>query len=837
MATSADKQAKILAAAVSRLKRISLQEAFDPYSPDSKPTPAQQQVIDDFGKIGVQYIVAGNRCLGEGTLVATSRGAIPIERVVVGDTVYDENGKAQTVLKTWNNGKKLVGKVTSRGQVLVKVTPEHKFWVVDERRLNNPSKKEVRSLGDWHRVLKSNNTEVSPGTKSVPEAYALGALLGDGCSTVGRSKYIVMSSSQEEIVKETADSLGQFKYEKIPSNNYNWRIYVDRYNSRLKLYNDWCSGNKAHEKIIDIKEISTWDRDSLVRLFAGLIDTDGTLTVSSNRLTIRLGMQAKSVIDAAEWIAQSLWQVTTSRRLDTRTKYVNGPLHILSIGNPHDVRRIYRELNQYIKSSHKRYTEDYNNIGRRSNEFYVGVKFDSSSMEEINTYDITVSGENNVYLLANGLITSNSGKSQLCSRLTAWMLTETHPTWKRPADWADEPLLILVAGRTGKQIEESLLPKITSFLEPGTYKEVRIGNIIQKLEYSNGNRVIFQSLENPNVARERLQSYTAHMAWLDEMPPTAFLMDELQLRVSTKGGMFLASFTPLVSNVEIKRMVDNIREPYGKRYQLKMFDNPVYADPEKQAKEIAKMASLPETLRRARLYGDWMTADTQVYHFDYNTMVEMPHGYSPIWRHVVSVDPAISSASGVTIWAERPGTDKWYCIKTEYVSGIQVPTEIVAHIEFLCKNMNVIKRIADPHEVWFIQTAQSMGYRYTGVYKKNDRKGELIKGLQEKLGTKVKLSTAGCDSLIEELQSCQWSETTEGKIVNGSRFHLLDSAQYFCDNIPKPENLGPKYVDYWDRLHSGHEQYLKNQEAKKQVSKDIRLSKPAFRPAVGKRWR
>ncbi len=95
---------------------------------------------------------------------------------------------------------------------------------------------------------------------------------------------------------------------------------------------------------------------------------------------------------------------------------------------------------------------------------------------------------------------NQSGKSQTCARLITWMLTNSHPVWKRPEEWGSEPLLIIVAGRTGKQIEDSLLPKLRGYLEPGTYKEVRIGNIIQRLELTNGDRVIFQSLENPNVA-------------------------------------------------------------------------------------------------------------------------------------------------------------------------------------------------------------------------------------------------------------------------------------------------------------------------------------------------
>src|ERR1043166_3661562 len=69
---------------------------------------------------------------------------------------------------------------------------------------------------------------------------------------------------------------------------------------------------------------------------------------------------------------------------------------------------------------------------------------------------------------------NQSGKSATCARLLTWMLTDTHPTWKKPETWSDEPLLAVVCGRTGKQIEESLLPRIRAFLEAGSYKEVRI---------------------------------------------------------------------------------------------------------------------------------------------------------------------------------------------------------------------------------------------------------------------------------------------------------------------------------------------------------------------------
>lgn len=425
---------------------------------------------------------------------------------------------------------------------------------------------------------------------------------------------------------------------------------------------------------------------------------------------------------------------------------------------------------------------------------------------------------------------NQSGKSQTCSRLVAWFITETHPSWTRPSEWGEEPLLVLICGRTGKQLEESLWPKIKSFLEPGTFKEVRLGNILQRVELTNGNRIIFQSLENPNVAAERIQSYVAHLVWIDEMPPTMKVLAEAMVRRNTRDGYFLASFTPLVVNDEIRKMVDAAREPASKKYRFMMFDNPAYANPTRQAEIMASMATLPKHVRDTRLYGEWSVNDDAVYYFDYDAMVEMPHGYSPMWRHVESVDPALKSALGLTIWAERPEDSKWFCVRADYIRGIYVPTQLVAAVKELTKNLNIVRRIADPHEAWYIHTAASMGISYQGVHKKNERKSELIKQLQEKLGQQVYLSP-GVDDLIAEFQECRWSDKAEGKIVNASSYHLLDSAQYFCDNIPKAEN---KIVS-----SSFHDYLYKANEARKAAEAKIekKSEKIRIRRAGGGAWR
>lgn len=408
---------------------------------------------------------------------------------------------------------------------------------------------------------------------------------------------------------------------------------------------------------------------------------------------------------------------------------------------------------------------------------------------------------------------NQSGKSQTCARLLTWLITETHPRWKRPDNWGQEPLLAVVAGRTGKQIEESLLPKIRSYLDPGSFKEVRIGNIIQRLELDNGNRIVFQSLENPTMARERLQSYVAHLVWVDELPPTVEVLNELLVRRQARDGFFLASFTPLVRNIKVQKFVDGLSESLGTTYRFNMLDNPLYADPVRRDEILASLAHLPEHVRNSRLYGEWMSDDNAVYEFNTDSMVGMPENYSPLWRHVESVDPASSSALGYTLWAEDPSTGIWYCIKAEYVKGVFVPTEIVNTVQKLSFGYNIVRRVSDT-EPWFIHQAAQMGIKYTAVYEKANRKLTMIKNLQQALGVKIKIAPH-CEGLIEELSGMRWSESKENKIVSSNDYHLHDTAAYFVDNLPKREYNLPINSSWQSHLWKSHIDRKEREEKQK----------------------
>lgn len=396
---------------------------------------------------------------------------------------------------------------------------------------------------------------------------------------------------------------------------------------------------------------------------------------------------------------------------------------------------------------------------------------------------------------------NQSGKTGTGSRETSWVLTETHPVWTRPVGWGDETLLLLVVGRTTKQVEEVLWKKIRGFLEPDSYKEFRTGGILQKvLHIPTGNLILFFSHHGDNEAREKLQAYVAHYIWCDEMPSSFQLLEELQRRVQSKQGRFLATFTPKVVNHQIRRMVDSSTAPYGKKYRLPMLENPVHAGNHDSI--LATMSSFSTAYRNTLLQGDWASGEEMVYQFDHDKMVRNPLtlGYSQTnWRHVEVVDPALKSKLGLTVWAEDPQTNFWYCVVATYVSGIYDPSILVDTVHDLTQKFHVTQRVSDPHEVWYIQTAAAKKIMYSGVYKKNDRKGELIKNLQSALGTNCFVAP-WCLDFFAEIEDCRWSETTDGKIVNGKRFHILDTAQYFVDTRPAPDkNYRPASHEEWLR--------------------------------------
>jgi Terminase large subunit, T4likevirus-type, N-terminal len=405
---------------------------------------------------------------------------------------------------------------------------------------------------------------------------------------------------------------------------------------------------------------------------------------------------------------------------------------------------------------------------------------------------------------------NQSGKTATCARIITWLLEETFPGWEKPERWKSEPLQILILARTLKQAEESLWKKMEGLMTPGSFKVSKMAGTLSKVTHiETGNTCLFFSHENPNLARERIQSFSAHMAWIDELPGSVKLIEEVTRRVQAKNGQVLLSFTPKAPAPEIRKFIEGLEPPYGKEFRLKALDNPVYTKEDRQ-KLMDSIKSFSENYQRTVLEGEWTLGDEMVYQFDPNTMVATPPDYSPAWRHVEASDPALSSAHGMVIAAENPSTGWWYIIRADYLKDIMIPEKLIDEVLKRTVNVNIVRRIADPHETWYIQTASARGISYISPFNKSQRKKELIKNLQASLGNRVFIAP-WCTDLIDEITSCRFADESSEKIVKASRYHLLDASQYLVDLLPKYE--GKVHTADW-----ATELRLANEKRKRQES-------------------
>lgn len=411
---------------------------------------------------------------------------------------------------------------------------------------------------------------------------------------------------------------------------------------------------------------------------------------------------------------------------------------------------------------------------------------------------------------------NRSGKSACPAREISWILNEDHPTWKRPDSWGGTPILIIVAGQDRKMMEIELWgKKINPFLHAGDWRESRVAGSLQYAENKKtGDKVVFLThADSSEKNRKHMQGYTAHYVWIDEMPASAALYDEIRLRASAPDAMFVATFTPKFRSEEIKRAVDTLREPFGKIYRFKRLDNPLYKG--REAEVLSELEGYSEGYRQSVLNGEWFIGDSAVYEWDPSKMIEAPgDDYHLGWRHVVSVDPALKSKFGFTLWAERPRDGQWFLVKAKYITDIYAPDDMVMEVKKEIDGYNIVRRISDPEASWFIGQASKAQLTFIYPPDKANRKAELIKNAQAALSVGAIKVAPWCTDFMNEISSCQWAENAD-RIINASSYHLMDCWHYFTDMRPKhdPSNV-PQSWEAELRLANSKRKKMEQQQAK-----------------------
>lgn len=410
---------------------------------------------------------------------------------------------------------------------------------------------------------------------------------------------------------------------------------------------------------------------------------------------------------------------------------------------------------------------------------------------------------------------NRSGKGVCPSREIGWILNDEHPFWKRPESWQHESLLFIVAGQDRKNMEVEIWgAKIRPRLQ-GDWREVRSGQALQYVENKKtGDKIIFLShADSSEKNRKHMQGYTAHYVWLDEMPSSSSLFDEIRLRASKPDAMFIATFTPKFRSEEIRLAVDSIKPPFGKLYKFRRLDNPLYKGREDEV--YAELEGYSDAYRKSVLDGDWFIGDSSVYEWHQDKMVEAPgDNYHPGWRHVVAVDPALKSKFGFTLWAERPSDGTWFLVKAEYIQDIYAPDDMVQEVKNKINGYNIVRRVSDPESSWFIGQASKAQLSFIYPHDKARRKGELIKSAQLALSSGKQKIAPWCVDFINEITSCQWADSAD-RIVNASSYHLMDCWHYFTDLTPTFDpNLAPQTWEAELRLANQKRKKINNQQAK-----------------------
>ena len=437
----------------------------------------------------------------------------------------------------------------------------------------------------------------------------------------------------------------------------------------------------------------------------------------------------------------------------------------------------------------------------------------------VHTYDIHVDSPTNLYLLEGGFITHNSGKTSLMVRNLAWRFTETHPYWQRNtmkkcpscgsehvevvnqsirsvrcmecnnlwAGWEGEQLIFLALCMNSNHIQDIWENRLKPLLPPGTYSTKHdSGSLKYCTHLPTGNRIYWFSHDNPGECKKRVQYFSSHFAWIDELPADPSLIEELMRRCDAKRAQTFLTFTPKVPSPAARDFIDNANPLISTRYRISKFANPIYAG--REVEEMAKISQLPITMQNAILYGDWVYSDNKRLSLDMaNSVGTLPSHYSTDWQHVEAIDPAAAGKVGYALFAKDPtDCDSWWIVKALHLKGAAPSTLFDTVLPSVNSGYNIVKRVADPHETWFIKEAVVRKLAYESPFDKSHRRKELLGKLEEALiSPTFKISDVGCKQLIDELNSAEEDPAKPGDIKKATNFHCIDAVIYGLDCLPK----------------------------------------------------
>lgn len=441
----------------------------------------QQKVIYDTIRAGnlqgTEIVLLCSRqfgkCVRLQELVATPRGPVAIKDLTLGQEIYGYNpdgtvGITRVVAKEFTGRKKLL-RLGRRGREVCAVTPEHRFLARWRNHKHDNLREEVLTAEDLVVQRRKKFARVfidAPlGDVDVPDAYAVGAMIGNGCKYDGY--HLKVSSATSAVPEHMARILGCYCL-KVLGHNHTWnlssRSSQDKKHSEIikTSCDEWFRGLYSHDKYIDRSLVSKWNRESCLKLLAGLTDTDGSVVLQTDG-TLRWAYSTGSrrLAEDVQWLVYWLFGKKPGLTEHFRRGSLEYTIHVICNLN---VRRMLRQISPFMVEDHKRYRPEYENLSNyNAKEEYIGLQVLEEYEDE--TCDIQVDNETNLFVLhSEGLITHNSHLGVLLAVEDCLRFPER---------------CILIVGPTIQQVREIVAPRIRKIAQdapPGLVNRTKSEN-------------------------------------------------------------------------------------------------------------------------------------------------------------------------------------------------------------------------------------------------------------------------------------------------------------------------------------------------------------------------
>ena len=393
--------------------------------------------------------VGGDFCLAEGTLVRMADGTTrQIQDIQVGDWVLGADINSNTfpvrVVQTFDQGVKTTYgyRIFNSGNTSLyaeeRCTRSHKFLNHDYRRRKNQIR--VTEIGDlntrYAKLVKQRERTDSTG-EHCKEALLLGLLTGDGNVPEAGKKKIGFTCFDSELIDDVRgyiESLGVRLHQRKTNPNQYTLTCPGCYRSPLKkmLAKYGYTGKRSYQKDIPAG-IWGWDKVSVCAYLAGYFATDGCVThktaggkvygyismsTSSRHLAYGIKALCKHFlgIDGAEVHETPVEDIKA-------TFEANHPSFMWSISSAREIEVFLQNVNiPGVKKHRAADLKTFAGTIKNGSQGRLNFAEAPGSKKKVRCHDIEVDHPDHLFVLASGVICSNSKQLQAsASHLTVTM--------------------------------------------------------------------------------------------------------------------------------------------------------------------------------------------------------------------------------------------------------------------------------------------------------------------------------------------------------------------------------------------------------------------------------